>query len=779
MRKLLLLLALSAASFAYAQPINYGGGSAGTGGGGSCTGAFCAASAPLAANLGGNGLDNSGATGFALWTAGVQSILTSQGNGSKVQRSTGTTTTNNCVKFDANGNTVDAGAACGTGSGLTVGTTAIGSGTSGRILYDNAGVLGELAVSGTGSVVLNTNSTIAGLTVTGSFTATGLVANAALVNSAITIGGASTALGGTVTTTTMLDSIASTQGTILYRNGSNWVGLAPGTSGQILQSGGAAANPSWTTAAGGGNTTISPASGNTADNAVCMSNTTTTIKDCGYAIQPSAVLAKSGNFTLTAAQWLNQDPVQMTATGTETFPAVSTLSANGVQLLQNASQSAVITITPNAVDQVCITGSACASANTPVALSAGFGAWITVATNKIYVTPIPYASGAGTVTSVAQSFTGGLISVSGSPVTTTGTLALTVAGTSGGIPYFSSSSAWTSSAALTANLPVIGGGAGSAPTVGTRSGNTTQFVTTTGTLTSGDCVKIDASGNFIANGSACGSGGGSTVVPNFITGLILSNDGTTPNSKIDISAGTASDTTNAASIAPGAFIKTTSGAWTSGTGNAGMGNGLTVASGTWYNVCLANNGGTPDYWFDTSTTCANRPAGISDTKYRVIGMFRTCTAVLCSGGASTNIAAFKAFTIPGGVRTLWNLDASNIGRDVASASVASQTRVLKVLSVPTGFKVRAYFSATAGDSGVGLRVMSPDEPDWTVNTSGASAGLDQPPDEVAGSSSYMRLDYERNTDTSAQVAFRASSAITTDFSIWTRGWDWDRGMNGN
>jgi hypothetical protein len=34
-----------------------------------------------------------------------------------VQLSTGTTTTNDCVKFDANGNTVDAGAACGSGSG--------------------------------------------------------------------------------------------------------------------------------------------------------------------------------------------------------------------------------------------------------------------------------------------------------------------------------------------------------------------------------------------------------------------------------------------------------------------------------------------------------------------------------------------------------------------------------------------------------------------------------------------------------------------------------------
>jgi len=35
-----------------------------------------------------------------------------QGNGTKLQLSTGTTTTNDCVKYDANGNTVDAGVSC-------------------------------------------------------------------------------------------------------------------------------------------------------------------------------------------------------------------------------------------------------------------------------------------------------------------------------------------------------------------------------------------------------------------------------------------------------------------------------------------------------------------------------------------------------------------------------------------------------------------------------------------------------------------------------------------
>ncbi len=101
----------------------------------------------------------------------------------------------------------------------------------------------------------------------------------------------------------------------------------------------------------------------------------------------------------------------------------------------------------------------------------------------------------GSVTSVAQSFTGGLISVSGSPITTSGTLALTVAGTSGGIPYFSSGTTWATSAALAANALVVGGGAGVAPaTITTGTGVVTALGVNTG-----------SSGAFVVNGGALGT----------------------------------------------------------------------------------------------------------------------------------------------------------------------------------------------------------------------------------------------------------------------------------
>jgi len=104
-------------------------------------------------------------------------------------------------------------------------------------------------------------------------------------------------------------------------------------------------------------------------------------------------------------------------------------------------------------------------------------------------------SGSGTVTSVAQTFTGGIVSVGGSPITTSGTLALTVAGTSGGVPYFSSGTTWASSAALAANAIVVGGGVGVAPaTVTTGTGVVTALGVNTGTA-----------GAFVVNGGALGT----------------------------------------------------------------------------------------------------------------------------------------------------------------------------------------------------------------------------------------------------------------------------------
>ena len=118
-------------------------------------------------------------------------------------------------------------------------------------------------------------------------------------------------------------------------------------------------------------------------------------------------------------------------------------------------------------------------------------------------------AGTGTVTSVAQSFTGGIISVAGSPITTSGTLALTVAGTSGGVPYFTGTTTWATSALLASNDLMVGGGAGVAPsTVTTGTGVVTALGVNTGTA-----------GAFVVNGGALGTPSSGTLTN--ATGLPL------------------------------------------------------------------------------------------------------------------------------------------------------------------------------------------------------------------------------------------------------------------
>lgn len=136
-------------------------------------------------------------------------------------------------------------------------------------------------------------------------------------------------------------------------------------------------------------------------------------------------------------------------------------------------------------------------------------------------------AGSGTVTSVG--FTGGLISVANA----TTIPALTVAGTSGGIPYFSSSSVWASSAALTVNAIVIGGGAGVAPSTTT---------TGTGVLTALG-VNVGSAGAFTTFDGAHGTPSSltGTNITGTATGLTsgVTNALKSATTTVDVSAATA------------------------------------------------------------------------------------------------------------------------------------------------------------------------------------------------------------------------------------------------
>lgn len=76
-----------------------------------------------------------------------------------------------------NGQTCTLGSTCtitAAAASLAPGTTTLSPSTSGRVLYDNAGVLGELATTGTGSAVLSASPTFTGTATLAAMTATGL-----------------------------------------------------------------------------------------------------------------------------------------------------------------------------------------------------------------------------------------------------------------------------------------------------------------------------------------------------------------------------------------------------------------------------------------------------------------------------------------------------------------------------------------------------------------------------------------------------------------------------
>lgn len=105
-------------------------------------------------------------------------------------------------------------------------------------------------VSAKGGLAVNTSLSLPANTVTNAYLAS---MNAVTMKANATTSAANAA---DVSFSTFLDAaVSAVQGDIIYRNATNWVRLAAGTSGNFLQTQGVSANPQWAAAAGGGTVT--------------------------------------------------------------------------------------------------------------------------------------------------------------------------------------------------------------------------------------------------------------------------------------------------------------------------------------------------------------------------------------------------------------------------------------------------------------------------------------------------------------------------------------------
>lgn len=115
-------------------------------------------------------------------------------------------------------------------------------------------------LSSTGLVKRSGANTLAIATAGTDYASAGAVTGSGLTMATSRILGRTTASTGAIeelTASGVLDIIGSTRGSILYRGASGWAALTPGTSGHVLTSNGAGADPSYQAGGGGGGATTS------------------------------------------------------------------------------------------------------------------------------------------------------------------------------------------------------------------------------------------------------------------------------------------------------------------------------------------------------------------------------------------------------------------------------------------------------------------------------------------------------------------------------------------
>jgi hypothetical protein len=128
------------------------------------------------------------------------------------------------------------------------GWVALAPGTSGYFLKTQGPTADPVWDAPAGAGTVTSVAAGAGLTASPSpITGAGTISLTAVADKSMlaNTSGSSAAPIGT-TASLYFDSVfGATQGGLVYRNASTWVSLSPGTSGQVLTTGGAAANPSW------------------------------------------------------------------------------------------------------------------------------------------------------------------------------------------------------------------------------------------------------------------------------------------------------------------------------------------------------------------------------------------------------------------------------------------------------------------------------------------------------------------------------------------------------
>ncbi len=258
--------------------------------------------------------------------------------------------------------------------------------------------------------------------------------------------------------------------------------------------------------------------------------------------------------------------------------------------------------------------------------------------------------------------------------------------------------------------------------------------------TNGTNGQPGTNGTNGTNGGAGPTGPAGPAGPGGMTGFTLSND--VSNSVLDIAAGVCTDSTGAVTITGTAITKSVGNSWAVGTGNGGMGTGLTVAANTWYHVFAIEVAGAFDVYFDTSFAAANKPSGT--TAFRYIGSLKTTAGL-----------GILAFTQVGQIF----MYATPI-LDLSGGTAASTTAI--TLSVPPGMIVYPLLR---------LIYQSPTTSSEATLYNGISSSAIQVGLLNAVANVQVSANVQMITNTSAQISYSQSGGVTNSAaSIYTNGY---------
>lgn len=233
------------------------------------------------------------------------------------------------------------------GSGGGGGSGCVPSGTIGQILSDSGSGTCVSNTTGTGVVTalgVNIGSAGAVLTFNGAGgTPSSIVLThgtglpwASVISTPTTFAGygisdtlANLFTAASFTASSLLDTIGSTRGSVLYRGASGWALLTPGTSGDVLEAQGTGADPIWNTPSGIGLGNFSSTASSSTDGEMVVFNGTSgkSGRNSLFVLSGPATTAKTYTFPNASANVLTDNALVMVPQG---GTAASTLTAHGV-----------------------------------------------------------------------------------------------------------------------------------------------------------------------------------------------------------------------------------------------------------------------------------------------------------------------------------------------------------------------------------------------------------------------------------------------------------------